>query len=176
MDDTEAKFTREQIEKECPPKLQDLGERIKALLDRAKTAEKKAENHYTSAAQCLAEAHAACDEGGFDAFKEKFCPDIGRSRAYELFAMGTGKKTHEEVKASTAARQRRHRAKKAKESVTVTDSFNKLLALLLQKIKKQQPKHFINTPHTADEFKQLATFFTNLAKLKQQSLDLKDAA
>ena len=173
------KFTAAQVKENYPKQLRDLGEQAAAHLSEACTHKEKYEQHLEDAKQILDQVRDLCDDSGFaafyDLFHETFCPNVGRSRTYELLAITTGKKTIENTRADTRERVRRHRAKQ-KESVTVTDSFNKLIALLLQKIKKQQPKHFINTPHTADEFKQLATFFTNLAKLKQQSLDLKDAA
>ena len=62
-----------------------------------------------------------CDESGFAAFQEKFFPNLGRSRTYELLAIGTGKKSVEEVRASTRERVARYRASKAA-SVTVTDN------------------------------------------------------
>jgi hypothetical protein len=111
------KITAEQIEQDCPSELLDLGKRIATHLDAARKSEEKAQQHYTDAAKCLADAKAICNAGGFKAFQEKFCPDIGRSRAYELFAMGTGKKTEEEVKANTRARQQRHRAKNTEQGV-----------------------------------------------------------
>jgi hypothetical protein len=59
----------------------------------------------------LKEAKALCDEGGFKRFKEKFCPSLGRSRSYELFAVSVGRKTDEQTKSETRERQRKHRTK-----------------------------------------------------------------
>jgi hypothetical protein len=201
MDPT--KFTAQQVEQDCPTQLQDLAKNIATHLDKARKSEEKAQQHYTAAAKYLAEAQAACDESGFKAFQEKFCPDIGRSRAYELLAVVRGKKTLGEIKDGTRERQRRHRAKKAEQkSVTVTDpaaatsvkaptweeptkprwsvapsdkglrDFTDLVARLLQIAKK--PSRFTKTSHSAEELRKLATFFTELASLKET--DLKEAA
>lgn len=186
------KFTAQQVEQDCPTQLQDLAKNIATHLDKARKSEEKAQQHYTAAAEYLAEAQAACDESGFKAFQKKFCPDIGRSRAYELLAVVRGKKTLGEVKNSTRERQRRHRAKKAEQkSVTVTDpaavtrppwsaalpdkglrDFTALVARLLQIAKK--PSRFTKTTHSAEELRKLATFFAELARLKET--DLKEAA
>jgi len=201
MDPT--KFTAQQVEQDCPTQLQDLAKNIATHLDKARKSEEQAEQHYTAAAKYLAEAQAACDENGFKAFQKKFCPDIGRSRAYELLAVVRGKKTLGEVKDSTRERQRRHRAKKAEQkSVTVTDpaaatsveatksgeptkppwsvapadkglrDFTYIVARLLQIAKK--PSRFAKTSHSAEELRKLATFFTELARLKETKL--KEAA
>jgi len=201
MDPT--KFTAQQVEQDCPTQLQDLAKNIATHLDKARKSEEQAQQHYTAAAKHLAEAQAACDETGFKAFQKKFFPDIGRSRAYELLAVVRGKKTLGEVKDSTRERQRRHRAKKAEQkSVTVTDSaaatsveapkseeptklswsvappdkglrdFTDIVAGLLQIAKK--PSRFTKTSHSAEELRKLATFFTELARLKET--DLKAAA
>ncbi len=201
MDPT--KFTAQQVEQDCPTQLQDLAKNIATHLDQARKSEEKAQQHYTAAAKYLAQAQAVCDESGFKAFQEKFCPDIGRSRAYELLAVVRGKKTLGEIKDSTRERQRRHRAKKAEQkSVTVTDlaaatsvkapkseeptkprwsvapsdkglrDFTDLVARLLQVAKK--PIRFTKTSHSAEELRKLATFFTELASLKET--DLKEAA
>jgi hypothetical protein len=52
-----------------------------------------------------ATAHGACDEGGFNAFRDKFFPSLGQSRVYELLAIGTGKKTVEETRADKRPRR-----------------------------------------------------------------------
>jgi hypothetical protein len=117
----EPKFTAVQVEGDCPRVLSDLGKQITAHLERARKAEEKADQHRIAAAQHLAQARDLCDADGFDAFHEKFCPDLGRSRTYELLAIATGKSSIEDTRASTRERVTRHRAKKA-ESVTVTDS------------------------------------------------------
>ena len=115
------KLTAAQVEENCPAALQDLGRRIAAHVEKARKCEEKAEQHYTAIAQHLAEAKEACDDGGFNAFREKFFPELGRTRTYELLAIATNKKSVEEIKAGTRERVAKHRAKKAAASVTVTD-------------------------------------------------------
>lgn len=101
--------TAEQI---AAGKLDDLGKRIVARLDKvrayeAKAREKagielrKADDHWNTLTQELAEAKAECDKGGFKAFKAKYCPNLSRARIYKLIAIGSGKKTLEESRAET---------------------------------------------------------------------------
>jgi hypothetical protein len=116
------KITAAQVEKDCPVILQDLGKRIAAHLEKARKCEEKAEQHYTSVAKHLANAKQACDEEGFTAFREKFCPKMSQSRAYELLSIANNKKSVEEIRAATRARVARHRANKAADSVTVTEA------------------------------------------------------
>ena len=119
---TEQKLTAAQVEEDCPASLQDLAERISVHLDKAHKYEEKAEQHYTAVAQYLAKAKEACDDDGFGAFREKFFPDLGRARVYELLAIATSKKSVEQVRANTRARTARSRAnKKAQASATVAD-------------------------------------------------------
>ena len=54
-------------------------------------------------------------------FREKFCPDLGRTRTYDLIAIGKDKLSLEDHRANTRKRVAKHRAKKASSSVTVTD-------------------------------------------------------
>jgi hypothetical protein len=114
------KFSAERINGDCCPLIiRDLGERAKAHLDKADKYEEKAEQHKKSLALVLAQAKELCDEDGFDAFRAKFCPAVGRTRAYELLAIATNKKSIEEIRAANRERVARHRAKS---SVTVTDA------------------------------------------------------
>lgn len=113
---TENKLTAAEIESSCPVKLQDLGKRIVAHYEKAVKSEQKAEEHYTAIAQYLAQAKQQCDEDGFDAFREKYCPDLGRSRVYELLAIGDGKTSVEDTRTGGKKRAAKHRAKKATQS------------------------------------------------------------
>ena len=105
-------LTAAQIAENCPTKLHDIGKRITAHLEKAKLCDEKAENHRISVGQLLAQAKEACDEGGFTAFHERFCPNLGRSRAHELLQIASSKKTITEVRAATAVRVQKHRAEK----------------------------------------------------------------
>jgi hypothetical protein len=100
--------------------LEPLGKRITAHLERMRGYEalaqqkagielKKAENNWITVTQLLAEAKGKCDKGGFKAFQKKYCPDLGRSRIYELLALGSGKKTIEASRAATRERVKKHR-------------------------------------------------------------------
>jgi hypothetical protein len=125
-------ITAAQVEKSCPAKLLSLGERVTVHFKKAREYEEKAERHQEKARQHyptigwhLAEAKKICDTGGFNAFREKFCPSLGKSRAYELLAIATDKKSDAEIKAATRERVARHRAKSEEStnpvSVTATD-------------------------------------------------------
>ena len=119
---TKHKLTAAQVERDCPAILQDLGKRIAVHLEKARKCEEKAKQHYATIAQHLAKAKEACDDGGFKAFREKFFPDLGKTRVYELLLIATNKKSIEQVRAGTRARTARSRAnKKAKVSATVAD-------------------------------------------------------
>jgi hypothetical protein len=125
------KITAEQIEKRCPTaiEVEALGYRIAAHLRKmrdyeAKAHEKagvelrKAEDNWTTVTQLLAEAKQKCSTGGFKAFKGKFCPDLSRSRIYELLQIGSGKKTLEE---SRAAKRERVAKSRRGQKVSATD-------------------------------------------------------
>jgi hypothetical protein len=115
------KYTAALVEQKCPRRLYELGEQIAAHLEKAAKCEEKAEQHYTTAGQLLAQVRELCDEDGFHAVREKFFPDLGRSRAYEILQVAAGKKSIEDIRAGTRERMRRHRASRAL-SVTVTDA------------------------------------------------------
>ncbi len=106
--------------------LEALGERIAAHLRKMRNYEaraqekagvelKKGDNHWNSVTQLLVEARKQCDGGGFKAFKERYCPDLSRSRIYELLAIGDGKKTLEETR---AGKRERVATSRRKESAT----------------------------------------------------------
>jgi hypothetical protein len=116
-------LTAAQIAENCPAKLSKLGKRITAHLENAAQCDDRANNHRISAAQHLLAAKEACDEGGFDAFREKCCHGLGRTRAYELLAIASGKKSVEEIRADNAERSRKHRAERRAAAVRcVTES------------------------------------------------------
>jgi hypothetical protein len=125
----EPKFTAEQVETKCPERLRDIGKLIAARLEKIDKQIEQAENHSISVNQLITQAKALCDEGGFNAFREKFFPNLGKSRVYELLAIGTSKKSVEEVKARTRARVAKYRANKAASSVSVTVTDNSELEM-----------------------------------------------
>jgi hypothetical protein len=97
-----------------------LGSRIAAQLKTMRSYEakarkkagvelRKAQDNFDTITQLLAEAKAKCDGGGFKAFKKRYCPNLSRSRVYELLAIGSGKTTIEASRAATNARVANHR-------------------------------------------------------------------
>jgi hypothetical protein len=118
----ENKITAARIETDCPTELANQGALIAKCLREADDCDACAEECRIAAGKLIAEAYEACDSDGFDAFRKRFFPQVGRSRAYELMAVATGKKSANEIQKSNRERVARYRAKKAAESVTVTDS------------------------------------------------------
>ncbi len=117
-------ITAEQIETNCPDHLQQLGNEIAARIRKANKQIEQARDHAISVNQLMAEAKELCDGGGFHAFQKKFFPDLSKSRVYELLAIGTDKKSVEEIRADTRVRVAKHRANRAaaRNSVTVTEN------------------------------------------------------
>jgi len=111
---TTAGITAAQIETDCPAQLQELGKRIAAYYAKLLKCEDKAEQYKISIDQLLAQAKKVCDEGGFTVFRERFCPNLGRTRAYQLLQIASGKKSVEDARAENAERNRQYRAKKKK--------------------------------------------------------------
>jgi hypothetical protein len=121
---TEPKYTAEQIKKDCPAQLHDLAKEITEGLGKFCEHEKLADDQVIVVNELIVKVKALCDVGGFNAFRETFFPNLGKSRAYELLAIATNKKTVEEARGSNRKRQAKHRANKAAalNSVTVTEN------------------------------------------------------
>jgi hypothetical protein len=113
-------------------KLEPLGKRIEAHLEKMRAYEarahekagvelRKADDHWRTITQLLADAKAQCDGGGFNAFQKKYCPNLGKSRIYELLAIGTGKMTLEESRAKKRASVAKSR-KKVSATADVADA------------------------------------------------------
>jgi hypothetical protein len=116
------KFTAAQIEKNCPPRLRQIGKEITERLAKADKQTQLARDHLIAIEQLLKEANELCDGGGFKKFRELFCPQLGKSQAYAWLAIAAGRKTLAEHRANTRARTARSRAnKKAEASATVAD-------------------------------------------------------
>jgi hypothetical protein len=93
-------------------RLDEIGREIEVKLVKAD----KANDMLISVNQLLVEAEALCTKFGgnvmgFSVFKEKFCPSLGRSAAYEVRAVLLGKKTKEQLAAENRGRQQKHRDK-----------------------------------------------------------------
>jgi hypothetical protein len=78
---------------------------------------KKTDEFWVSLTQTLAEVKAKCSGMGFRTFKEMYCPDLSKSRIYQLLEIGTGKKTLAESRAEKRESVATSRAK-AKVSTT----------------------------------------------------------
>jgi hypothetical protein len=120
----EPRVTAAQIEKDCPARLQEIGEEITKRLNRAQEQAKLLDEEVMKLRELIAQARELCDGSGFDAFREKFFPNLRKSRFYEMLAIASGKRSAEETKASNRERQAKHRAKRAASvnSVTVTEN------------------------------------------------------
>ena len=105
------KVTAAQVEADCPRELDEVGKHVTAHHDKARKYQEKADQHYATLGQLLLQARDLCDEGGFNAFRKKYCPDLGKSRVYELLAIGANRKSLGETRAATRERVARHRAK-----------------------------------------------------------------
>jgi hypothetical protein len=92
--------------------LEQLGAEIVARLEAAKKARDKAHDHEIAAGLRLIEAREQTG-ATFPDFLQKFCPDLKKSRAYQLIAIAGGKTTVEAERTKTAERVRKHRAAKA---------------------------------------------------------------
>jgi hypothetical protein len=120
----EHKITAEQIKMGCPARLQHLGEQITKRFERAREHAKLLDEEVIGLQKLIAEAKELCDKEGFVAFREKFFPNLRKSRVYELLAVVREKKSLADQKASTRERVAKHRAKQAASvnSVLVTEN------------------------------------------------------
>jgi hypothetical protein len=106
----DAKFTAALIETSCPVRLQQIGKEIGKRLERARKQHQLAEDHLIAVNKLIAEAKALCDGGGFDKFRELFCPQLGKSQAYAMLAIAAGKKTLAEHRTAERKRKQKSRA------------------------------------------------------------------
>jgi hypothetical protein len=103
-------------------RLHSIGREIRARVERLDRIGAKAVNMVDSINCLLREAEPLCDPDGFVAFKERYCPELGRSRTYELLAVDRGSKTVEQIRAAGRARVVKHRAAQRLRSAFVTDN------------------------------------------------------
>lgn len=85
----------------------------------------KANDHWITIGQRLDAAKKKCKQAGenFEEFKEKYCPDLGRSKIYKLLAIADGRTTPEEERAKEAERKAKARsAKTVRDKDDVPDS------------------------------------------------------
>jgi len=135
----EPKITAADVERECPEVLQGFAGHVTAHLEKARKYADKVEQHHIAAGKYLAQAQAACDDGGFAAFRERFFPKLGQSRVYELLSIATNRKSVEEVRASTRERVARHRAKSASNSLIIPESPDRAAASVTVTESHQHP-------------------------------------
>jgi hypothetical protein len=168
------KLTAAQVQKgkNLPPRLINIGKEVEAKVSKFETYETKAADMAVSIKQLLAEAATYCDKGGFNAFRKHHCPSLGKSRAYELLAIASGKKTVEQSKEQGRARQARHVAKlKAVASamrggVPLDDGkrqFSRFVLELVLLTATATPAEFVSTTANTDDLQKLGSFLMAVA-------------
>jgi hypothetical protein len=103
------KLAAEQIENECPECLRKIANEIKVRLSKADKQTQQAQDHLIAVERLLAEAKSLCDDGGFQKFRELFCPQLGKSQAYALLSIAAGKKTLADHRMNERDRKRQSR-------------------------------------------------------------------
>ena len=166
------KLTAAQIKrgKNLPPRLISIGREVEAKVSKFETYETKAADMAVSISCLLKEAADYCDRGGFNAFRKRHCPSLGRSRAYELLAIASGKKSIEQSKATGAARQAKHvaklRATAAAMRSSVSDGksqFTQWVLHLILLTETAKPADFASTTARPDDLIKLGNFLAAVA-------------
>lgn len=119
-----------QVEQGWPPRLQQIGREITERLEKARKQNETASNHLITVNKLIVEARTLCDgKNSFKKFRELFCPQLGKSQAYVLRAIGVGKRTLAELRTAERERKQRTRAnqKAAANSGTVPEKSATLL-------------------------------------------------
>ena len=188
-------LTAKQIKsaRNLPPRLIAIGREIEARAAKADGYHSRAVDHVDSIKALLVEAKSFCDKGGLNAFRKRYCPSLGRSRAYELLAIASGKKSARQMKLQGAVRQARHVAKlKAAASAlrrddrpSVTDGklpppskndsntvrgFTARVLELVLMTATAEPKTFHGAAVEADDLRKLADFLIDVADLRKPKL------
>ena len=120
----------------------------------------------------LKEAATFCDKRGFNAFRKRHCPSLGKSRAYELLAIATGKKSIEQSRAEGRARQERH-VKKLRATVAAmrgvpladgkSSQFTQWVLHLILLTETAKPVDFTNSTASSDDLIKLGNFLAAVA-------------
>jgi hypothetical protein len=71
---------------------------------------KKAQNNRTTVEKRLADVYAKCKADGIKAFRAMYAPDFGRTKLYQILAIGSGKTTREEIRTKERDKKREQRA------------------------------------------------------------------
>jgi hypothetical protein len=107
---TGPKYTAVQIENDCPARLQQIAREITEKFEEVRKQAKRINNHVIAINNLITEAQGLCDVGGFDKFRELFCPQLGKSQAYVRLAIANGKTTLVEHRAKERERKQKTRA------------------------------------------------------------------
>jgi hypothetical protein len=109
LEQTNAVYTGPTLPALVAVPIEELGRGIVARVSLGDRAKDRAEHMYRSAGLQLIEARSRVND--FSAFLRDHCPDLSRSRAYELIAIAEGK--GDEVRSKARGRDRRRREKAA---------------------------------------------------------------
>ena len=121
---TGTKFTAEQIQTDCPARLQKIAREIAEHFQEVSERAKGLDTNVIAINNLYAEAQELCDVGGYAKFRELFCPQLGKSQAYVRLAIAAGKTTLVEHLTEQRERKQRSRAKQraaTAHSVTVPE-------------------------------------------------------
>jgi hypothetical protein len=128
------KITAADIKKEPKPRfglngtaigsLHGLGREIRVRIEKLDFLGVKAVDQIDSINKLLDEARKLCDESGFEEFKRSYCPELGKSRTYELLAVKEGRKTLEQIRADGRRRVAEHRARKLEKAKQTAEKNN----------------------------------------------------
>jgi hypothetical protein len=106
---TGPKYTAAQIANDCPARLQQIAREIAEEYEEIC---KQAERSVIAINKLITEAQGLCDVGGYDKFRELFCPQLGKSQTYVRLAIANGKTTLVEHRAKERERKQKTRANK----------------------------------------------------------------
>jgi hypothetical protein len=71
---------------------------------------KKAQDNRTTVEERLAGVYAKCKSDGIKAFRAMYAPDFGRTKLYQILAIGSGKTTREEIRTKERDKKRAQRS------------------------------------------------------------------
>jgi hypothetical protein len=165
-------------------RLLQIGREIAARVEKLDKIGVKAVDHVDSIKHLLAEAEKLCETAEvFETFKQTHCPNLGRSRTYELLAIEEGRKSLEDIRASTRARVTKHRAAAKrhvtdKSSVTAaingqsvsTDGFGEAAKKQVESVIAGLPPSW-ETPTTSEPIEPTAETSAEAMKAKMAALD-----
>jgi hypothetical protein len=110
------------IGKEIAARVQKVRAYEAAASEKAGVELQKALDHRDAIAKLLVEAKAKCRGLGFKVFKEKYCPDFGRSKIYQLLQIGRGDTTADEIRETKRTQKREERAVAVRDTDNVADN------------------------------------------------------